>query len=249
MFLLNPPFLPFSLHHAFLSAFFFLSSTFSPSCPSLNVSLPLHAVPSFLHVCGVWWDCSRWIWSSTWVSFFTDCVRIGTLTHTQKNVLPSCVCVCLCVCECASASVSACVHGQACVHACVCVYAAVGLCHFPQKENTWEHYHHRLSLSLSLSLSFSLSLSLPLHFSPFSLAPSPPSFSFFFFLKAQGQSNGAGRKSGGGRHSYQKHTLLSALPQTVIKFVLFFNQINSCNFLKADDELKNKFAALFCVCT
>lgn len=107
---------------------------------------------------------------------------------------------------------------------------------------------HRKKTHENITTTASLSLSLPLLFSPFSLAPSPPSFSFSFFLKAQGQSNGAEKKSGGGRHSYQKHTLLSALPQTVIKLFFFFKQINSRNFFKADDELKNKFAVLFCVC-
>lgn len=58
---------------------------------------------------------------------FPDCVRIGTLTHTLKNVLPSCGCLTI------GRRVFMYVH----VH----VYSAMELCHFPQKENTGEHYY------------------------------------------------------------------------------------------------------------
>lgn len=78
---------------------------------------------------------------------FPDCVRRGTLTHTLKNVLPSCGCLTI------GRRVFMYVH--------VRVYSAVDLCHFPQKENTGELYYPTTYTLSATALLPSLSHSLP----------------------------------------------------------------------------------------
>lgn len=134
------------LTHAFLSTLFILSGKCNR--PLLSVSQCLTSSicrPFLFHVCRVWWDHSCGIWSSTWLSLPRLCEDRDPHSHVEKRVGFLCVCVC--------------VHGH------VYVYAVMGLCHFPQKENTWEHYH---CLPLPFSPSFSLSATalLPILYRP-----------------------------------------------------------------------------------